>query len=74
MKREIVDEADVNAFAEESCDAAFATEASVRSSQGYGTSLPRICSNGRQLRDISKDALERCRIATTHRSYLSAAD
>jgi len=33
------------------------TESSVPTSNGSAVSLPRICSNGRQLRDISRDAL-----------------
>jgi hypothetical protein len=56
VRREIVDEADINAFAETSYGA-FTTGSSVRNGNGYSKSLPRICSNGRQLRDISSDAL-----------------
>lgn len=48
-------EADIEAFAEESRRQELAPE-SVKNS-GAARPLPRICSNGRQLRDISRDAL-----------------
>lgn len=74
MKREIVDEADINAFAQESCDAGYATESSFRSREGYGTTLPRICSNGRQLRDISTEALRALQDCNNPPLSLPAAD
>jgi hypothetical protein len=62
MKREIVDETGIDAFVKEAVGVSVnpADKTGVKSSvhgDGQCRLLPRICSNGRQLRDISNDAL-----------------